>query len=226
MYLCSAIIDDLGVCTDGLAYQHSSYTTVPTVTMDPRDREAREAIEQRKKELLDRAYDRVVLPQLNKISSQKTYTEDDEEAYRQQNASDREKAVNRKRKALTAEHEELARTTGLSGHVVALMASGGQEDGDDDSSGNDRDRKHSKKKKKSKKKHKKKGKKRSKERRRDRSGSHCSMSSDSYASEEEDRDRKKHTRSTHLDSDSSSDYRREKKTSKRRKSRDSQRSPH
>ena len=194
--------------------------------MDPREREAREAIEQRKKELLDRAYDRVVLPQLNKISSQKTYTEDDEEAYRQQNASDREKAVNRKRKALTAEHEELARTTGLSGHVVALMASRGQEDGDDDSSGNDRDRKHGKKKKKkSKKKHKKKGKKRSKERRMDRSGSHSSMSSDSYASDEEVRDRKKHKRSTHLDSDSSSDYRREKKTSKRRKSRDSQRSP-
>ena len=124
--------------------------------MDPREREAREAVERRKRELLDQAYDRVVLTQLNKISSQKTYTEDDEEAYRQQTASDREKAVNRKRKVLTAEHEELARTTGLSGHVVALMASGGQEDSDSDDNTSGSGRKHRKKK--SKKKRKKKDK--------------------------------------------------------------------
>ncbi len=205
--------------------------------MDPREREARAAIEMKKRELLDRAYDRVVLTQLNKISSQKTFTEDDEDAYRQQNASDREKAINRKRKALTAEHEELARTTGLSGHVVALMASGGQEGSDDNSRGHDR--KHRKKR--SKEKHKKKHyKKRTKERRRDRSDSHTSMSSDSLDNRKrrgrkndgedcglngEANDRKKN-KGKHCDSDSSSDYRREKRKSKTSKSSDSKRSNH
>lgn len=99
--------------------------------MDPREREAKEAKQRQTRELLDRAYDRVVSTQLSKLSSKKTYTDDDEKAYRQTIASDREKAANKKRKALSAEHEQLARTTGLSGHVVALMAGGGVQDNSD-----------------------------------------------------------------------------------------------
>jgi len=43
--------------------------------MDPREREAREAKQRQNKELLDRAYDRVVSTQLSKLSAKKTYTE-------------------------------------------------------------------------------------------------------------------------------------------------------
>lgn len=43
--------------------------------MDPREREAREAKQRQNKELLDRAYDRVVSSQLSKLSAKKTYTE-------------------------------------------------------------------------------------------------------------------------------------------------------
>lgn len=42
--------------------------------MDPREREAREAKERQKQELLNRAYDRVISAQLSKISSKKTFT--------------------------------------------------------------------------------------------------------------------------------------------------------
>ena len=105
--------------------------------MDPRQREAREAKQRQTQALLDRAYDRVVSANLQKLSAKKTYTEDDEEAYRAKIASDREKAATKKRKVLSAEQMELARTTGLAGHVVALMAGGedngnGNDDTDDD----------------------------------------------------------------------------------------------
>lgn len=43
--------------------------------MDPREREAREAKQRQNKELLDRAYERVVSSQLSKLSAKKTYTE-------------------------------------------------------------------------------------------------------------------------------------------------------
>ena len=78
--------------------------------------------------------------------------EDDEEAYRKKIASDREKAARKKRKTISAEQAELARSTGLSGQVVALMA--GHDDGsddEDDATNSDDDGK--KRKKKSSKKH-------------------------------------------------------------------------
>ena len=118
--------------------------------MDPREREAKEAKQRQTQALLDRAYDRVVSSQLSKLSAQKTYTQDDEEAYKARIAADREKATNKKRKALSAEHEELARTTGLSGHVVALMA-GDDDDDDDDHDDDGRARDSSRKRKKKKK---------------------------------------------------------------------------
>ena len=80
-------------------------------------------------------------------------SEDDEEAYRQKIAQDRERATNKKRKTISTEHAELARTTGLSGQVVALMA--GHDDDDDDDRSDD-DRSSSDRKKKSKKSRKKK----------------------------------------------------------------------
>jgi hypothetical protein len=43
-------------------------------TMDPREREAREKKQKQTRELLDRAYDRVVTAQLEKLSSIKTFT--------------------------------------------------------------------------------------------------------------------------------------------------------
>ena len=86
-------------------------------------------------------------------------TEDDEEAYRQKIAQDREKAANKKRKAISSEHAELARTTGLSGQVVALMAGHDDKDNDDsstssrsDNGDNQKRKKRSKKKRSSKKK--------------------------------------------------------------------------
>merc|ERR1719203_2105478 len=108
--------------------------------MDPREREAKEAKQRQARGLLDRAYDRMVSAQLGKLSARKTYTEDDEEAYRRKVAADRDRATGKKRKELSAEHEELARTTGLSGHVVALMAGGGATDDGDDGSGGSADR--------------------------------------------------------------------------------------
>eukprot|EP00970_Alexandrium_tamarense_P017707 scaffold10795_cov193-Alexandrium_tamarense.AAC.10 len=43
-------------------------------TMDPRERDAREKKQKQTRELLDRAYDRVVTAQLEKLSSIKTFT--------------------------------------------------------------------------------------------------------------------------------------------------------
>ena len=54
----------------------------------------------------------------------------DEEDYRQSLALEREAASSKKRKSISAQHAQLARETGLSGQVVALMA--GRRDSDDD----------------------------------------------------------------------------------------------
>eukprot|EP00804_Cyclotella_cryptica_P019702 CCRYP_016464-RA/>CCRYP_016464-RA protein AED:0.14 eAED:0.23 QI:103/0/0.5/1/1/1/2/0/235 len=149
--------------------------------MDPREREAKEAMQRQRQQLLDRAYDEVVVKQLEKLGARKTFTahkqscppatlktiaEDDEEAYRRKMALDREKATSRKRKAISAEHAELARTTGLSGQVVALMAGHDGEDSDGaGSNSSDDDRRRRKRKKR---KHRKeKSKKSRKEKRRD-----------------------------------------------------------
>lgn len=43
-------------------------------TIDPREREAKEAKERQRRELLDRAYDQVVAKQLEKIGAKKTFT--------------------------------------------------------------------------------------------------------------------------------------------------------
>ena len=132
-------------------------------TADPRTREAKEAKQRQKQELLDRVYNRVVSSQLSKLSAKKTYTEDDEEKYKQKLILDREKASNKKRKALSAEHEELARTTGLSGHVVALMA--GKDDASDNGEDDRKKQRKSKKSKSYKKKYKKKDSKKKKSKR-------------------------------------------------------------
>ena len=53
------------------------YVTAATLNlhaMDPREREAREAKERQRKQLLDRAYDQVVAKQLEKLGSKKTFT--------------------------------------------------------------------------------------------------------------------------------------------------------
>jgi hypothetical protein len=42
--------------------------------MDPREREAKEAKERQRQQLLDRAYDQVVAKQLEKLGSKKTFT--------------------------------------------------------------------------------------------------------------------------------------------------------
>mmetsp|Transcript_35632 Transcript_35632/g.85039 ORF Transcript_35632/g.85039 Transcript_35632/m.85039 type:complete len:197 (-) Transcript_35632:104-694(-) len=180
--------------------------------MDPREREAREAQQRKRQGLLDRAYERVVGNQLSKLASQKTYTEDDNEAYRRKLEKDREKAAGRKRKAMSAEHEELARTTGLRGDVVALMA--------DDSDGEDsvsRSRKRSKSKK-----HKKKDRKRRYEEEGRRGSRDCGEGvdddgSDAGRSNDGDDDRKK--RKSHRDhsSDSSDDSRGRRRKTKRKK---------
>mmetsp|Transcript_13448 Transcript_13448/g.19245 ORF Transcript_13448/g.19245 Transcript_13448/m.19245 type:complete len:205 (+) Transcript_13448:139-753(+) len=114
-----------------------------------------------KKALLDRAFDRIIGSQNQKIAMQKKMEGNDkaEDAYRQALEREREAANNRKRKAISVEHEELARTTGLSGQVVALMARNMPED-DINNNGNSscsddevirKGRKSSKKKKRSKK---------------------------------------------------------------------------
>lgn len=89
-----------------------------------------------------------------------TISEDDEEAYRRKMALDREKATSRKRKAISAEHAELARTTGLSGQVVALMA--GHDDGDSDGDGSKSSNEDRRRRKKKKRKHRKEKSKKSK----------------------------------------------------------------
>ena len=117
-------------------------------TMDPRDRAAAKEKKEQTKALLDRAFDKLVGSQVSALKSakSKSHTEEDEERYRATLAAEREAASNRKRKALSAEHEELARTTGLSGQVVALMAKGGGGDeGSSKSDDGDRRRSSSKK---------------------------------------------------------------------------------
>jgi hypothetical protein len=42
--------------------------------MDPREREAREAMQRQRQQLLDRAYDEVVAKQLEKLGARKTFT--------------------------------------------------------------------------------------------------------------------------------------------------------
>jgi hypothetical protein len=42
--------------------------------MDPREREAKEAKERQRQQLLDRAYDQVVAKQLEKLGAKKTFT--------------------------------------------------------------------------------------------------------------------------------------------------------
>ncbi|KAL7470881.1 hypothetical protein ACHAXS_011177 [Conticribra weissflogii] len=117
--------------------------------------------------------------------------EDDEEDYRQKVARDREIAQSKKRKTISAEQAELARTTGLSGQVVALMAGhddGSEEDAtnsDDDRSKSDSDGGNRKRKKKSKRKHKKKdSKKNSSKRKKKRRRDYESESEGSYSSKE------------------------------------------
>jgi hypothetical protein len=117
--------------------------------MDPRDRDAKLAKAKEKQALLDRAFDRIIGSQLKKISSIKQISGQDEENYRKSLEDERVKASKRKRKTLSKEHEELARTTGLSGQVVALMTK--EEFDDDDDDDDSRDFKKAKKKKKRKK---------------------------------------------------------------------------
>jgi hypothetical protein len=42
--------------------------------MDPREREAKEAMQRQRQKLLDRAYDEVVTKQLEKLGARKTFT--------------------------------------------------------------------------------------------------------------------------------------------------------
>mmetsp|Transcript_20258 Transcript_20258/g.58132 ORF Transcript_20258/g.58132 Transcript_20258/m.58132 type:complete len:418 (+) Transcript_20258:28-1281(+) len=116
--------------------------------MDPRGK-AQEK-KQQQQALLDRAFDRLVGSQLSALQAKgsKTLTEEDEERYRATLAAEREAAAKKKRKVLSAEHAELARTTGLSGQVVAMMAqaSGGDDSVDADDADGRVDRKSSSKK--------------------------------------------------------------------------------
>mmetsp|Transcript_2256 Transcript_2256/g.2558 ORF Transcript_2256/g.2558 Transcript_2256/m.2558 type:complete len:329 (-) Transcript_2256:25-1011(-) len=91
--------------------------------IDPRDRDAKLAKQQEKKELLDRAFNRIIGSQLSKISSHRTTNAADEDEYRYNLEQERELASKRKRKKfLSKEHQELSKSTGLSAQVVALMA--------------------------------------------------------------------------------------------------------
>lgn len=132
--------------------------------MDPRERDAKHIKEKERQELLNRAYQRVVGSKLEQLSKKKVTTDQDEEDYRQSLALEREAATSKKRKSISAQHAQLARETGLSGQVVALMA--GRDDSDDE---DDSDSERSKKRKKKKKKRKK-----------DRRKRHRSSSRDSY----------------------------------------------
>ena len=100
--------------------------------MDPRERDERKSKQRHTQALLDKAYDEIVSSQLERLKSKKTYTENDEDAYRLKLEADRDRAAKKRQKVMSAEHEELARTTGLSGHVVALMASGDHDNSDND----------------------------------------------------------------------------------------------
>ena len=90
--------------------------------MDPREREKLEQKEAEKRALLDRAFHRVIGSQLEKLQSKTSTTTQEEDVYKQRLEHEREKALKKKpKRTLTKEQEELARSTGLSGHVVALM---------------------------------------------------------------------------------------------------------
>jgi hypothetical protein len=111
--------------------------------MDPRECDERKFKQRHTQALLDKAYDEIVSSQLERLKSKKSYTENDEDAYRLILEADRDCAAKKRRKVMSAEHEELARTTGLSGHVVALMASGDHDNSDSDDAS--RKRHHKKK---------------------------------------------------------------------------------
>ena len=91
-------------------------------SLDPRAQQANQKQDITKKGLLDRAFDRIIGSQLDKIKAAKIPTEQEDELYQQTLERERTAASKRKSKKLSKEHEELARTTGLSGQVVALMA--------------------------------------------------------------------------------------------------------
>jgi len=115
------------------------------------DRDKAQEKKQHQQALLDRAFDRLVGSQLTALQAKgsKTLTEEDEERYRATLAAEREAAEKKKRKVLSAEHAELARTTGLSGQVVAMMAKAGtrsDDSGDEHGGGGKGDRKSSSKK--------------------------------------------------------------------------------
>ena len=82
--------------------------------MDPRERDKRKFKQRHTQALLDKAYDEIVSSQLERLKSKKSYTENDEDAYRLELEADRDRAAKKRRKVMSAEHEELARTTGLS----------------------------------------------------------------------------------------------------------------
>ena len=111
---------------------HLTSSTHYSTNMDPRERDERKFKQRHTQALLDKAYDEIVSSQLERLKSKKSYTENDEDAYRLKLEADRDRAAKKRRKVMSAEHEELARTTGLSGHVVALMASGDHDNSDSD----------------------------------------------------------------------------------------------
>jgi hypothetical protein len=92
-------------------------------SLDPRTQQAKHKEQIEKKALLDRAFDRIIGSQLHKIkAANHAPTEQDETTYQETLERERAAASQRKTKKLSKEHAELARTTGLSGQVVALMA--------------------------------------------------------------------------------------------------------
>ena len=98
--------------------------------MDPRTRDTKLKQDKAQRALLDRAFDRVIGSQLQKLQTSKSSatTNQEEEAYRLRLEQEREAVLKKKpKKTLTKEQEELARSTGLSGHVVALMGASTQE---------------------------------------------------------------------------------------------------
>eukprot|EP00978_Attheya_sp_CCMP212_P037237 scaffold174129_cov28-Attheya_sp.AAC.1 len=175
--------------------------------MDPRERDAKHAKEQQKRELLDRAFERVIGSQLTKLAGKRTVHASEEELYKQTLALEREKAQTRKPKKLSEHerHQTLAfSATGLSGQVVALMARTTHSDNDDsdnnDSDNSDEDEKKRKRRRHSKKK---------KSKRRDESSRKRKKRYSSSSSEEDNNDDNK--------DDGSSDSEDERERRKRRK---------
>jgi len=141
--------------------------------------------EQKRGTLLDRAFDSMIGSQLSKIEGKREHTREDDERYRTMMEKEREAAVRKKRKHISKEQEELARSTGLSGQVVALMskevAREAEAEADADAEGERSKRKKKKKKKKRKK----------------RSRTHERYESDSSSSEEERESRHRRGRKRH-----------------------------